>query len=78
MVHPLFQKEHFMGKSHNPDDKQAAHTGKVENDFNKTGERKVTQTNQGQRSPQSRSDRDSHIGSSNQNQSRRGQTHSQR
>ena len=67
-----------MGKSHNPEDKQTGHTGKVENDFNRTGNKGVTQINQGQRSPQSRNDRDSHIGSGNQNQSRRGQTHSQR
>ncbi|WP_298933374.1 hypothetical protein [uncultured Ramlibacter sp.] len=63
-----------MGKSQNPDDKQTGHTGKVMNDFNKTGSKAVTQKNQGQRSPQSRSDRESQLGSSNQNQSRRGNT----
>jgi hypothetical protein len=77
MAHRRF-KEYLMGKSQNPQDKQTSHTGKVENDFNKAGEQPVTQTNQGQRSPQSRSDRDSHIGSGNQNQSRRGNTGSQR
>jgi len=61
-----------MGKSHNPDDKQTSHTGKVMNDFNKTGGKEVTQTNQGQRSPQSRNDRESKLGGSNQGQSRRG------
>jgi len=67
-----------MGKSRNPDDKQTSHTGKVENDFNRTGNREATQINQGQRSPQSRNDRDSHIGSGNQNQSRRGNVTGQR
>lgn len=67
-----------MGKSRNPEDKQASHTGKVENDFNRTGNKEVTQTHQGQRSPQSRNDRDSRIGSGNQNQSRRGNMHSPR
>jgi len=63
-----------MGKSSNPDDKQTSHTGKVMNDFNKTGEQPVTQKNEGQRSPQSRNDRESNLGSSNQNQARRGNT----
>ncbi len=56
----------------NPHDKQEPHTRKVENDTNKQGEQDVTQLNQGQRTPESRSDRESHIGGSNQSQSRRG------
>lgn len=47
-------------------------TGKVENDTNKLGEQEPTQLNQGQRTPDSRSDREAHVGGSNQSQSRRG------
>jgi hypothetical protein len=53
-------------------EKQAARTGKVENDFNKMGEQRPTQRNEGQRTPESRHDRESHIGSENQSQSRKG------
>ncbi|WP_431099652.1 hypothetical protein [Polaromonas aquatica] len=58
------------------DDRQgpAGHGGKVENDVNKMGEQKPTQKNEGQRTPNSRSDRESHVGGSNQLQSRRGTT----
>jgi hypothetical protein len=55
----------------NPQDKQEPHTRKVENDTNKVGEQDPTQLNQGQRTPASRSDRESHVGGSNQSQSRR-------
>ncbi len=47
-------------------------SGKVANDHNKQGEETPTQKNEGRRTPQSRSDRESHVGSGNQNQSRRG------
>ena len=50
----------------NPRDKQPPHTGKVENDTNKLGEQDPTQINQGKRTPESRSDRESHVGGSNQ------------
>jgi hypothetical protein len=53
-------------------EKQAVRTGKVENDFNKMGEQRPTQRNEGQRTPESRHDRESHIGSENQSQSRKG------
>jgi hypothetical protein len=53
-------------------DKQAPQTGKVENDTNKMGEKEPSQLNQGQRTPDSRSDREAHVGGSNQSQSRRG------
>jgi hypothetical protein len=53
-------------------DKQAPLSGKVENDFNKQGSEKPTQKNEGQRTPQSRHDRESHVGSHNQSQSRQG------
>jgi hypothetical protein len=53
-------------------DKQEPHTGKVENDTNKMGEKDPTQLNQGQRTPDSRSDREAHVGGGNQSQSRRG------
>jgi len=57
-----------------PQDRQTSHTGKVANDFNRTGDQPVTQLNQGQRTPESRHDRESQIGSGNQNRSRQGQT----
>jgi hypothetical protein len=57
-------------------DKQspAGHGGKVENDVNQVGEQKPTQKNEGKRTANSRSDRESHVGGSNQLQSRRGTT----
>ena len=57
--------------SQNPHDKQPPHTGKVANDANKVGEQDPTQINQGKRTPESRSDRESHVGGGNQSQSRR-------
>lgn len=54
-----------------PQDKQAASSGKVENDFNKMGEHKPTQKNEGQRTPQSRHDRESQVGT-NQTVARKG------
>ena len=53
-------------------DKQAPQSGKVDNDHNKVGEQAPTQKNEGRRTPQSRHDRESHIGGSNQNQARTG------
>lgn len=54
-------------------DKQAALSGKVENDTNKLGKKKPTAKNEGRRTPLSRSDREDHIGGqSNQNQLRTG------
>ncbi len=67
-------KETPMTSKQNPRDKQAPHSGKVENDSNKMGEQAETQLNQGQRTPDSRTDREAHIGSGNQTQSRRGTT----
>ncbi len=61
-----------MTSKQNPRDKQEPHTGKVENDTNKLGEQEPTQLNQGKRTPDSRSDREAHVGGSNQSQSRRG------
>lgn len=54
--------------------KASGHGGKVENDFNQTGDQKPTQRNEGQRTANSRHDRESHVGGSNQLQSRRGTT----
>jgi hypothetical protein len=54
------------------EDKQAAHSGKVENDHNKLGNQAPTQKNEGRRTPESRHDRESHIGGANQNQARTG------
>ncbi|MFC5521931.1 hypothetical protein [Polaromonas jejuensis] len=56
----------------NPRDKQLGQTGKVANDHNKLGQQAITQKNEGQRTPDSRTDREAHLGSSNQTQSRRG------
>ena len=61
-----------MNHKQNPRDEQEPHAGKVENDKNKMGEKDATQLNQGQRTPESRNDREAHIGGSNQSQSRRG------
>ena len=57
-----------------PRDEQMAQTGKVANDHNKAGEQEVTQKNQPKRTPDSRTDREAHIGSGNQTQARRGST----
>ncbi len=53
-------------------DKQEPGTGKVENDHNRQGDQDATQKNEGRRTPESRHDRDAHIGSGNQVQSRQG------
>jgi hypothetical protein len=56
-----------------PQDEQTPRSGKVENDTNKQGNEAPTQKNEGRRTPQSRHDREDHIGgSSNQNQVRTG------
>jgi hypothetical protein len=54
-------------------DKQASHTGKAENDRNKQGEQPPTQNNEGRRTPESRHDREDHVGN-NQVKVRRGTT----
>lgn len=59
-------------QENNNSPKASGHGGKVENDFNQVGEQKPTQRNEGQRTANSRSDRESHVGGSNQLQSRRG------
>lgn len=61
-----------MTKSKNPADEQEPQSGKVENDHNKTGDQAPTQTNEGQRTPESRHDRESNVGGHNQNKARRG------
>lgn len=53
-------------------DTQAPGTGKVENDHNRMGHQQPTQKNEGRRTPDSRHDRDTHVGSGNQSQSRQG------
>lgn len=55
----------------NPPDTLTPAVGKSSNDHNKLGERAPTQLNQGKRTPDSRSDRESHVGGGNQSQSRR-------
>ena len=58
-------------KYHAPmQDKQAGLSGKVENDTNKLGKETPTQKNEGRRTPQSRSDREDHVGGSNQSKMR--------
>ena len=54
-----------------PHDEQTPQSGKVENDTNKQGMEKPTQRNEGQRTPQSRHDRENKIGN-NQTKVRRG------
>ena len=61
-----------MSKTQNPRDEQVPHTGKVANDHNKVGEQALTQKNEAKRTSNSRTDREAHIGSGNQTQSRRG------
>jgi hypothetical protein len=56
-----------------PQDKQAGNSGKVENDSNKMGNQRPTQSNEGERTPQSRHDRENYIGN-NQVKVRRGST----
>ena len=63
-----------MKTKQNPRDEQASQTGKVANDHNKVGDQELTQKNQSKRTPDSRTDREAHIGSGNQTQSRRGST----
>ncbi|ABE41977.1 hypothetical protein [Polaromonas sp. JS666] len=58
----------------NPRDEKVEHLGKVVNDHNKVGEQPLTQKNEAQRTSESRADREAHIGSANQTQSRRGNT----
>ena len=53
-------------------DPQTPGTGKVENDHNRQGHQPPTQKNEAQRTPASRHDRESQVGSSNQTQSRQG------
>ncbi len=59
-------------KDKHPTDQQEPGKHKLENDHNRTGHQAPTQTHQGQRTPDSRSDRTDHIGSDNQSQSRKG------
>jgi hypothetical protein len=63
-----------MSKKQNLRDEQAPHTGKVANDHNKVGEQALTQKNEAKRTSDSRTDREAHLGSSNQTQSRQGNT----
>ena len=53
-------------------DTASAHDGKVKNDHNKMGDKQPTQLNEGKRTPDSRHDREAHVGGSNQTQSRKG------
>ena len=63
-----------MSKKQNPRDEQEPNTGKVANDHNKVGEQDLTQKNEAKRTADSRTDREAHIGSGNQTQSRKGNT----
>ena len=56
----------------NPRDEQAPKTGKVVNDHNKVGEQAVTQKDEAKRTPDSRADREAHVGGGNQTQARKG------
>ena len=72
-LHPTVKETH-MKTTQNPRDEPAPQTGKVANDRNKVGEQELTQKNQAKRTPDSRTDREAHLGSGNQTQSRRGNT----
>lgn len=61
-----------MSKQPGSKDHQEPHSGKVANDTNKVGDQAATQLNQGNRTPESRSDRQAHVGGTNQSQSRKG------
>ena len=63
-----------MAQKQNPRDEQPANTGKVANDHNKVGAQALTQKNEAKRTSDSRTDREAHLGSNNQTQSRRGNT----
>ena len=67
-------KEINMPHKQNPRDEQEPQTGKVGNDHNKVGEQPLTQKNEAKRTSESRTDREAHLGSSNQTQSRKGTT----
>lgn len=56
----------------NPADYQVPHSGKVANDHNKQGNQPAGQANEGQRTPQSRHDRENLAGSHNQVSARKG------
>ncbi|MGZ5179423.1 MAG: hypothetical protein ACXWC6_04765 [Ramlibacter sp.] len=59
-------------KGHHVPDHQEPHTGKVANDRNKAGASEPTQTHQSLRTPESRNDRESHMGGHNQTEARTG------
>ena len=63
-----------MTSKQNSRDEQTPKTGKVENDHDKVGEQPLTQKNEAKRTPGSRTDREAHLGSGNQTQSRRWNT----
>lgn len=56
----------------NPADHQVPGTGKVANDHNKLGNTEPTQKNEGERTPESRHDRENLAGSHNQVSARKG------
>ncbi len=56
----------------NPADFQQPGSGKLENDHNKQGNTKPTQKNEGKRTPESRHDRDTLVGTMNVTQARTG------
>ncbi|MDB5891544.1 MAG: hypothetical protein JWP47_2375 [Polaromonas sp.] len=60
-----------MSNKQNPRDQQEPGTGKLANDTNKMGEQHATQKNEGKRTPESRHDRETHVGSTNQVRSRK-------
>ena len=54
-----------------PQDRQEPGKHKVENDHNRQGNQEPTQKNEARRTPESRHERDSQVGSANQSQSRK-------
>jgi hypothetical protein len=53
-------------------DIQPPQTGKVDNDHNKLGKTRPTQSNEGERTPASRHDREAQVGGTNQSKTRKG------
>ena len=66
------QARHRSVQSASPQDRKAPLGGKSDNDHNKMGKQAPTQLNEGRRTPQSRSDKEMHVGSGNKPQVRKG------
>jgi hypothetical protein len=66
------RKDQHSDRDDSQDDAGAQGSGKVAQAHNSAGDKPATQLHQGRRTPESRGDRDAHVGSGNQMQSRQG------